>query len=202
MFTELPDLSGKSPVHVLNSKKTKLPISKVSIRPSKFKVITVDDANKIKHDVMSIVNNYDKLTTNEMEDVDVILFSEYLVQLYQKDNKAKDSVTQIIEISHPYLKDSLKKLKSKNVKNKIIGIDMFMSVCHSNPFIIDLVLSNLKYLYLTSTDLADDINLVIIDIELEVIRRLNEIRNRKGLSQIVDNGHQCYGTPEEVAKYW
>lgn len=157
--------------------------------------------------INKILQTYDKLSKNELTLEEKYIFATYLVNIF---NKANNILTNLLEIKSEYerkydmyytanlyntfninkekIVDALELLQSSDIHNKVIGIDNFMSLAHTNstllPELISLI-NGVTVLHIKEID--DEILDYYFDwrnkVDENIVKKLNEIRERKGLSR-------------------
>lgn len=144
--------------------------------------------SNIEIQVNSILQTYDKLSRNELSLEEIYQFAQYLVNIY---NKANITVKIIgsFGINYDKIEKSIKLMKINDTHDKVIGIDNFISLSHTNSaLLIDLVAINNNF-YLTNYDditeeeqhSADKFIIWRNKLNESVIHKLNKIRNRREL---------------------
>ena len=137
--------------------------------------------------INKILQTYDKLSKNELSIEEKYLFAQFLTNLYNKSSKLID-IDLHFNINMDKIKDYIKQMKSSNIHEKVIGIDNFMSLAHTNnSFLIELVAINNSISNRGKQSTNDDIYTNYlrwkIPFDTYIVDKLNEIRNRKGLSR-------------------
>ncbi len=153
-----------------------------------------------------ILQDYDILSKDKMDVEEKYLFADYLFHIF---NRANTILKYLLEIKYKYEKEhnlsyaidfydafnvnkekiinALELLQSSDIHDRVIGIDNFMSLSHTNSTLLpDLisVINGVTVLY----EEADDETIVYYfewrtKVDKHIIEKLNEIRNRKGLSR-------------------
>ncbi len=144
--------------------------------------------------INDIVKIYDNLSLGKLDFEEKWIFANILINLYELvDKKANIIKTFNLELNEEPLLYSIELMKSSDIEDKTIGIDMFMSIAHTNEHILpDLVAisNNVDYEYGKGYALNDYDDIEIFfdwrsKIGDKIVKKLNEIRNRKGLSKII-----------------
>lgn len=154
--------------------------------------ITFDTTPKLEKAEIQIFNTikkYDNLQRMSIEEK--YQFAQYLLNLYNKVNNIID-IKRNFTIDKTSVDITIELLQSPDIHNKVIGIDNFMSLAHTNSTLLPelfAIIYDVKNRYNPTDDEYDeqDFKLYLkwlIKIDKKIVIELNHIRNRKGLSRI------------------
>ena len=137
--------------------------------------------------INKILQNYDKLSKNELTLEEKYRFATYLTNIYKKVNKI-GNIENTFNVNIEKLNASIELMQSSNIHDKIIGIDNFMSLAHSNSVLLpDLlaIINGVGYKYKRGYFITDEDIDKLFEwrnfVSDKIINKLNEIRNKKGL---------------------
>lgn len=149
---------------------------------------------------------YEELSNNNLTFEEKYLFANYLINIFEQSNnilkkklKIKNSyamehnlqystdIYDTFNVNKETLTNSLELLKSSDINNKVIGIDIFMALSHSNSTLLPELISILNGVTLLHEDVEDETQDYYFEwrekISNKIIKKLNEIRTQKGLSR-------------------
>ena len=149
---------------------------------------------------------YDELSNNNLTFEEKYLFANYLINIFEQSNnilkkklKIKNSyaiehnlqystdIYDTFNINKETLTNSLELLKSSDINDKVIGIDIFMVLSHSNSTLLPELISILNGVTLLHEEVEDETQDYYFEwrkkVSNKIIKKLNEIRNQKGLSR-------------------
>ncbi len=163
-------------------------MSKSIIKPQNIEQIKKSiflDANKL-------IKRYDDLSLNKLSYEEKIIFSNHLLSLYQKAKKVMNSDVLHTDVDSTSLMTAIEMMKSSDIHDKVIGIDLIFSLTHQGSHFLYDILCNSNGLdfvnaYLNATrqtvDIKDirEIDKVLNEIFLN---KLEEIRNRRGFIKL------------------
>jgi len=149
---------------------------------------------------------YEELSNNNLTFEEKYLFANYLINIFEQSNnilkkklKIKYSsamehnlyystdIYDTFDINKETLTNSLELLKSSDINDKVIGIDIFMVLSHSNSTLLPELISILNGVTLLHEEVEDETQDYYFEwrekVSNKIIKKLNEIRNQKGLSK-------------------
>lgn len=152
-----------------------------------------------------ILQRYDELSKNEMNIEQKVMFSNYLMTLFENANSILENM---LRVKYEYSKkhnisytinlydtfnmnidkviSTLELMKSDDIHDRVIGIDNFMSLAHTNstllPEIISLV-NGVTVLHEEDDEKVDYYFDWRTKVDRNIVKILNEIHNRKGLTR-------------------
>ncbi len=151
---------------------------------------------KSEFQINEILRKYDKLSRNEMDIEDKYLFANYLINIFNKANNVS-SVTIYdmgFGIDNKKLIEAVSLLLSYDIHDKVIGIDNFVSLSHeSSILLIELIALVNSVVRLDGVQEEIYLNW-LYRVDNNVVKKLNEIRNRKGLEPFK---YECELSDEE-----
>lgn len=136
-----------------------------------------------------ILQDYDKLSKNELSYEEKYKFATYLINIFKKADKIAN-IRNTFNVNKEKIDAAIKLIQSSNIQDKVIGIDNFMALAHSNSALLPDLLAivngvNYEYnrgYYITDEDIDELFEWRGV-VSNKIINKLNEIRKRKGLSR-------------------
>ncbi len=139
--------------------------------------------------INNILQTYDKLSKTELSLEEIYIFATYLINIYKKADRT-GNIENTLNVDKEKIDNAIKLIQSHNIHNKIIGIDNFMALSHTNSTLLpDLlaIINGVNYKYKIGYCISDEDIDKLFDwrslIDKKIIDKLNEIRKRKGLSR-------------------
>lgn len=139
--------------------------------------------------INKILQDYDKLSKNELTLEEKYRFATYLINIFKKADKIAN-IKNTFNIDKEKIDDYIKLMQSSDIHNKVIGIDNFMALSHTNSTLLpDLlaIVNDVGYKYNVGYYLIDEDIDKLFEwrsfVDDKIINKLNEIRTRKGLSK-------------------
>ncbi len=135
----------------------------------------------------NIINTYNKISKNELSYEDIYIFSYKLLNLYNKANKIYN-IREIFDIPKKSLDYSIELMKNDNIHDKTIGIDMFIGIAHSETVLLIILITlnaGINIFLIRNIESEDKYFNWQDKISNDIIDKLNEIRNRKELPEII-----------------
>lgn len=140
--------------------------------------------------VDKILKCYDKLSKNELTLEEKYIFAITLINIFKNANN-RYNIYQSFNVDKIKVNNAIELMISSDIHDKVIGIDNFIALSHSNSALLpDLIalINGITVLYEVSNSKFED---EIIDyyfkwrenVSDKIVEKLNEIRNRKGLSR-------------------
>ena len=145
--------------------------------------------HNVEIQINKIIEDYDKLSRNGMSLEEKYKFATYLINIFKKADKIA-SIGNIFNVNKEKIYDTIELMQSSNIHDKVIGIDNFMALSHTNSTLLPDLLAivngvcykhNIGY-YITDEDIDKFFDWRSL-IDKKIIIKLNEIRKRKGLSR-------------------
>ncbi len=136
-----------------------------------------------------ILQTYDKLSKNELSLEEKYRFATYLTNIYKKADRI-GNIGNTFNVNKEKINDTIKLIQSSDIHDKVIGIDNFIALSHTSSTLLPdllVIVNGVNYKYKIGYCITDeDIDKLFewrILVDKKIVDKLNEIRERKGLSR-------------------
>lgn len=139
--------------------------------------------------INKILQDYSKLSKNELTIEEIYRFATYLTNIFKKADKIAN-IKVTFNVDKRTIDTSINLMQSSDIHDKVIGIDNFMVLTHTNSTLLPdflAIVNGVGYKYNVGYYLIDeDIDKLFewrSSVSDKIINKLNEIRTQKGLSK-------------------